>query len=84
MLKDKTTEKHLSLLLVKRFQYRCFRPVTVAVNQYQKQLAMLSSRKSSNQISQYILITVVTPVVVLNDYLITADRPAFYLAFIGS
>lgn len=45
---------------------------------------MLSSCRNSNQISQYILITAVTLVVGLNDYLITAHRSAFYLGFIGS
>lgn len=66
-MKNETIEKHLLLLLVKRFQNRCFWPVTAAISQYQKQLAMLSSCKNSNQITEYILITVVTPVVVLND-----------------
>lgn len=63
-MKNETIEKHLLLLLVKK---SVFWPVTAAISQYQKQLAMLSSCKNSNQITEYILITVVTPVVVLND-----------------
>lgn len=83
MLKDEATEKHLPLLLLKNSEqvlsawYCCYQPLSKAVGN------ALITQKIPSRFFSILLITVVTPVMGLDGYLITADRSAFFRGFTG-